>query len=243
MATERIHGHTVYTPILGRDPVVLDLGANRGGFSEAFVERFGGSAFLVEANPSLASFLREQKRFPVAEHAVCDRNGPVAFHVARNDEGSSLLTLPEQNAYDCVLVETVEVAGRTIDSLIEHFELDHIDLVKMDVEGAEVQALGTLSTETMRNIGQITVEFHSDVEFGFDIGEAVEDVIKRLQELGFLFWDFSGETRRDVLFVNRRAVPLPSRIKWSIRSNPPSWLKLMWKRLPQSIRGRLNRDV
>src|SRR6516165_9318324 len=143
-----------------------------------------------------------------------------------NDTGSSLLTLPRESVYNCVLRETIQVQARQLESLLAEFRAPRIDLLKMDIEGAEVGILRSLSRATLRAIGQITVEFHSDPVFGFDLHREVEDVIRSLQRQGFLSLDFSGRARLDVLFVNRaiHRIPRLQRVLWQWQTTPPSWL-------------------
>src|SRR5262249_40125580 len=156
-------------PPLDSDSVVLDLGANRGEFAKQMSNRYGGTYYLVEANPVLAEALRVEGRFPVWHCAVAATEGPIHFNISQNDEGSSILNLPVESVYNCVLHETIEVQARKLESLFNEIRAPRIDVLKMDIEGAEVMVLRSLADTILRAIGQITVEFHSDPVFGFDL--------------------------------------------------------------------------
>ena len=240
---ETIHTHTVYTPPLCADAVVLDLGAHRGEFAKEMSARYGGAYYLVEANPLLAEALRAEGRFPVWHCAVADTEGSIPFHIAHNEQGSSILNLPMESVYNCVLRETVLVHARKLESLLTEIPASRIDLLKMDIEGAEVMTLRSLSPATLRNIGQITVEFHSDPVFGFDLGRGVEEVIRSLQREGFLCLDFSRRARIDVLFVNRMIYRIPwlQSAMWQLQTAPPYWLSRIWRQLPSFLRSRIRR--
>jgi FkbM family methyltransferase len=242
---ETIHTHTIYTPPLGADAVVLDLGAYRGEFAQEMSARYGGTYYLVEANPLLAEALRVEGRFPVWHCAVAETEGPLPFHIAHNDTGSSLLTLPRASVYNCVLRETVQVPTRRLESLLTDIRAPRIDLLKMDIEGAEVMVLRSLSRPILRAIGQITVEFHSDPVFGFDLHREVEEVIRSLQRQGFLCLDFSGRARLDVLFVNRaiHRIPRLQRVLWQWQTTPPCWLSGMGHPLPPFLRSRIRQTL
>jgi FkbM family methyltransferase len=223
MKFETIHSHSVYIPPLNSDSVVLDLGANRGEFAKQMSARFGGKYYLVEANPKLAEQLRAEGRFPVWQCAVGDKEGAIEFHIAHNDAGSSLLELPKESPIGCTLLESIVIQARSLESLIAEMDARLIDLLKMDIEGAEVAVLRDLPVSTLRRIGQITVEFHSDPLFGFDIRQEVEDVICRLRGLGFFCLDFSGVKRGDVLFLNRHLFGIPrlQGLYWEALTSPP----------------------
>src|SRR5579862_20360 len=186
-----IRGHTLYAPPLGPGSVVLDLGANHGAFAREASARFGGTYYLAEANPVLADALRAEGRFHVWPVAVGATDAPLVFNVAKNDESSILLELPPENQWGVCLDRAIEVAGRSLDSLIAETGAPRIDLVKMDIEGAEVMVLQSVSSQTLARIGQMSVEFHSDPIFGFPIARATEDVIRSLERQGFLCLDFT----------------------------------------------------
>jgi FkbM family methyltransferase len=240
-----IRGHTLYTPPLGADSVILDLGANRGEFARQASERFGGKYYLVEANPTFASVLRADGRFPVWHAAIGTADGPVTFNVAKNDEGSSLLDLQKDSPYGLVLEEAIQVPGRTLDSLMTEIGERRIDVLKMDIEGAEVMVLRSLSERRLREIGQITVEFHTDPLFGFHLAEAVEEVMRSLERAGFLCLDFTNTRRIDVLCINLalNPIPWPQRARWSFRTTPPAWLLRRWRAMPPSWKNNLRRFV
>jgi FkbM family methyltransferase len=242
---ETIHTHTIYAPPLDSDSVVLDLGAYRGEFAKKMSARYGGTYYLVEANPVLAEALRVEGSFPVWHCAVADTEGPIHFHIAHNDTGSIILNLPMECDYNCVLHDTVQVQAKKLESLLTEIRAPRIDLLKMDIGGAEVMVLRSLSDTTLRAIGQITVEFHSDPVYDFYLRLDVEEVIRSLQRHGFLCLDFSGTSRLDVLFVNRaiHRIPWPQCVMWECRTTPPFWLLGSWNKLPSFLKSRMRRTL
>jgi FkbM family methyltransferase len=221
-----IRGHSLYTPPLGAASVIVDLGANRGEFALQMSRCFGGRYYLVEANPELHASLRSGTSFPVLPYAVAPVDGPVRFNVAQNDEGSSILPLPETSEYDCTLARTVEVAGKRLEAILAEIDEPHIDLLKVDIEGAEIEMLTTADPTLLRTIGQITVEFHGDSVFGFGMYREVKQAIQRLRGLGFLALNFSRPLRTDVLFVNVALHRLsgPRALWWQLRYDHTSHL-------------------
>jgi FkbM family methyltransferase len=214
-----VRGHSLYTPPLGARSVVVDLGANHGEFALQMSRRFGGRYYLVEANPELQDTLRRETAFPVLPYAIAPRDGPVHFNVAKNDEGSSILPLPETSVYDCTLARTVEVAGKRLETILAEISEPRIDLLKVDIEGAEIEMLTTADPARLRAIGQITVEFHGDSAFGFGMNREVGQAIQRLGQLGFVALNFSRPLRTDVLFVNLALHRLskPRALWWQLR--------------------------
>jgi FkbM family methyltransferase len=239
---ETIRGHTIYAPALNSTSVVIDLGANRGEFSKQLRAKYGGTYYLVEANPTLAAGLFKDSDFHVKHCAVASASGLIRFNIAQNDEGSSILDLPKASTKNnCVLVQTVEVESKDLETIIAEIGTRQIDLIKMDIEGAEVGVLWTLSDPTLAMIRQITVEFHIDPIFGFELSADVEDVICSLRSRGFLCLDFSGGTRINVLCLNRRTLA----ISWrkgkflQFHTAPPPLIRWMWGILPEFIKSRL----
>lgn len=115
---------------------ILDVGCHIGSFLSLAMRISPEAQFTaIEASPEKAAWLR--KKFPFArilEIAVCDRDGEAVFDEREDAPGFSRLRseLPSQNSKSTV------VRTSRIDSL--NF-IDRFDLIKMDIEGAELAAL------------------------------------------------------------------------------------------------------
>ena len=197
----RVDGHTLLKTGLKPDICVIDIGANRGGFSSALRAMVPGTFHAVEANPDLISGLGQGPYASVRHCAVTDGAASVTLHTAQNDEASSILSL-ENSAFEAT--GAVQVPGQSIDAVLEEFP-GFLDVVKVDIEGAEIAALRTLRPETARRIGQMTVEFHCAGVFGFgaDSERDADETIAVLASRGLLPLVFAP-FKMDVLFVNRQ---------------------------------------
>lgn len=119
-----------------------DIGAN-GGYHTLLAARKVGSSghvLAVEANPDLAPLIESQLRlnhmsnYTVLSVAISDAQGTASFGLDSNSLKGSLTEAGTENER-----ETLEVQTTTLDGLGDHHTLPH--LIKIDVEGAEVQVL------------------------------------------------------------------------------------------------------
>src|SRR5262245_3486067 len=133
-AIQSVRGHTFWPTPLGANSVILDLGGNRGEFTDEMLRRFGGRYYVAEANPDLSAALKQYNRFHRWDCAVAAVEGVLPFNIAENDVGSSLLKLPDHSVFNCILQKTVDVPARTLPSLIAELRQGRIDLIKMDIE-------------------------------------------------------------------------------------------------------------
>lgn len=125
---------------------VIDAGANRGSFTDAFLllhrpERM----LLVEAIPELAESLQARyagdPRISVVAAALSDTNGDAQFEINRSEASSSLLPIDPRNsewfARDLSVARTVRVPTLTLPELMSREGLQTVDLLKLDLQGAE----------------------------------------------------------------------------------------------------------
>jgi len=129
---------------------VIDGGANRGSFTDAFLELHQPERLvLVEAIPDLAAKLREKyagdARVSVVSAALSDRNGEAEFEINRSEASSSLLPIDPRNsewfARDLTVARSITVPTLTLPELTAREKLERIDLLKLDLQGAERFAL------------------------------------------------------------------------------------------------------
>lgn len=196
---ERLNGHAVVADWLGADSVVLDLGASRGRFSEAVIARFGCRVLAIEPVSALFASLPDDPRLHAERAALAAAPGPIEIGVGDSDENAT--TLAELR--DGRTFETVD--GVTLAGLVARAGAERIDLVKVDVEGAELEALEGVDPATLARIGQLTVEFHDFLVPAWR--PRVDGVDRRLRSLGFHRLQVSRD-RSDVLYVNAAHHPI-----------------------------------
>jgi FkbM family methyltransferase len=137
-------------PILRRikngGPISLvDLGAHKGSFTIAMSHHYEiARGILVEPLPHLAEALRQN--FPMPAHqifecAVSDERGTASFEMTEDEFSSSLLKiksdLPALAQVPLAKSRKLQVQVRTLDDIASEAGLEKIDLLKVDVQGAE----------------------------------------------------------------------------------------------------------
>ena len=153
----------------GEPQTIFDLGANVGFASLFLHRRFPGARiFSVEADPATHARLeRNVGSLPgvtTLHRAVTGHDGPVRFFSQGESIGSSLVARPGAKA-------EVEVAGSTIASLMEELGTERIHLLKMDIEGAEFDALRAAPID---RVDEIIAEVH------YDLGGGDERTVREL---------------------------------------------------------------
>lgn len=195
--TARICGHTFLPSLMGPAPLVLDIGANEGDFTRAMVQEFGCRVHALEPNPYLYADLQGLAIPGVTVHkiALADTRGPRPFVLMRDTEYSHFSSASDSS---------IQVEAVTLGDLLSQVPKASIDLIKMDIEGAELDILECLPLEVMERFRQITVEFH---QFLYPESRLrIEAIKKRFRDAGFWVVDFT-RTNIDVLFLHSSARP------------------------------------
>jgi FkbM family methyltransferase len=128
----------VYTPVQG--DVVFDVGAGVGAETLLFSRLVGpsGRVVSIEAHPRTYGRVVE----------VCQANGlanvtPLQVAAAESD-GSATVTDLANHVRNTTLTAArngIEVPARRLETIATSLEITHIDLLKMNIEGAELSAL------------------------------------------------------------------------------------------------------
>lgn len=188
---DNIETHTFFPEQLGPESIVVDFGANQGEFSRKIAQRYGLRAFGVEANPELYEKLKVVEADPANNgrvrffhYAISDKDDPVELHLSSESTTSSIASSGVPGARGTTIVQ-----GRTLATFVREIGVDHVDLLKCDIEGAEVGMFRSTSDDLLRRIGQITIEFHD--YHGFHTLREFEEMRNRLFGLGFAGIKFS----------------------------------------------------
>lgn len=214
-----VRGHHFLAAGLDGSSVVVDLGAHQGDFSAEIAARFRCRCYAVEANPALCARMKRLPGVKVFNYAAAADDGPVSLRIDANLEASNLARNAEPGSGSLVTVP-----GTTLETFLRSRGIDRVDLLKVDIEGAEVEVFASLSDEWLRHMGQITIEFHDFIE-RLHIDNEVGRIKRRLTSLGFACIVFSRTNNGDVLFVNRQ----------HYEGSPVAWLYL--ERVSRYTRG------
>lgn len=197
--------HTLYSRALDGNSTVVDLGANVGEFAALIADRFGVVCHAVEAIPSLLDQIPCNPRIHRYGLAIMDRDGPVQFFRSENPECNSI---HKPIAQSFGLGESVLCNGTTFSSFLTSAGISHVSLLKVDIEGAEELLFNSTPTDVLRQIDQITVEFHDFIP-GSTTHAAVSEIIRKLQSIGFCCLPFSyvypDMPHADLLFLRLSA--------------------------------------
>jgi FkbM family methyltransferase len=133
--------------------VVLDCGANIGTFVWEALQAGASLVVAIEPSPRNVESLRrnyakeiQEGRVIVYPKGVWHQEETLTFHVFDNSALDSIMMTARAEESKVPRTESIEVT--TIDKLVAELHLDRVDFIKMDIEGAERNALEG-STETL----------------------------------------------------------------------------------------------
>lgn len=134
---KQINQDRMYDPIFANrsDMTVLDLGANCGLFS-LYASDSCSRLIAVEPTPDtfsvLTEIVKDHSNITPLQLAIGPHNELISFFINENSTTNSMLNRNGQET---------QVQCMTLETLFHMQELDHVDFIKCDIEGSEMQAL------------------------------------------------------------------------------------------------------
>lgn len=194
----RVRGHTLLPASLSPDSTVVDAGAHAGEFSQEIHQRFDCQCHLIEANPVLASQLVAPPKGTVIHAALCAETAKTSFIFRDNPEGGGVVPGNQEHPG-----HTTEVDAINLSALFDRLEVERIDLLKLDIEGAEFDLITSTPHALWQRIHQVTIEFH-DFQPSFHGRGLYQKARRHLLDAGFRGFNMAFRTHGDVLFLNRK---------------------------------------
>jgi FkbM family methyltransferase len=199
---------------------VLDVGANIGYFSLLAAQLAGatGAVWAFEPTPHLVKLLERsirengfESRIHVVPAAVSSTLGTSSFHVNVQAHVMSSLyaeasrtPLGIEGQYE---YERIDVPCTSLDAWAAAHDWPPVDFVKMDIEGAEKEALDGMRALSHRNPRlQLIIEF--SVRNLHAAGVTVEEFYTALRDCGF--------RRVSWIVGDRRLLNVPMEVPWRL---------------------------
>jgi FkbM family methyltransferase len=168
--------------------VFLDVGANEGFFSVLASRLVGarGRVIAVEPQERLEAVIRRNLELNACSNvelfscAIADRRGAAELHLSP-DTNTGSTALYRSTRYR---LPRTSVSVTTLDDLLDQAGAEAVDLVKMDIEGSEYEAiLGSPSVFESGRIAAIALELHPALISGRGLDPAA--IARFLERCGY----------------------------------------------------------
>jgi FkbM family methyltransferase len=194
---------------------LIDVGAYNGGFT-ASIEKYCGvsQAVLVEPIPTMAQELSvnfSHPKYKVFSLALAEKEGIQSFEVNEAEFTSSLLKIkkemPEFSHVHLGTTKVINCQTSTVDRLFQEANLKTLDLLKIDVQGAEHLVLSGAG-DSLPHIHMIWTEFsfkplYENSSTFIEIYEMLNSAGFKMMEVETGFRSPEGEILQgDALFIN-----------------------------------------
>lgn len=152
-------GWDVIPALLGRDAVVYSFGVGEdASFDLALIEQFGITVHAFDPTPKAIAWVGRQHfndRFRFFPVGIADEDGEVLAYAPEDPAHASysvISGLPGRAV-------AIPIAVKRLATIMQELGHDHVDLLKMDIEGAEYRVIDDLCRSGIRP-KQILLEFH-----------------------------------------------------------------------------------
>ena len=189
---------------VGPDDVVLDCGANVGVYARHAIEAGAKLVVAIEPAPETLECLRRNlageiaaSRVIVYPKGVWDKEDQLTLYVdPANTAAASFLH------QDTKFRQVQQVPLTTIDNLVAELGLERVDFIKMDIEGAEPNALRGARQTLNRFRPRLAISSYHAADHPVVIPAVINEIAPGYQLRCGVCTEANGGIRPDVLFFH-----------------------------------------
>jgi FkbM family methyltransferase len=197
-------GFFVCPNLLNASSVVYSFGIGEDiSFDRAIMDNHHCQVFGFDPTPKSVNWVKKQPtpaQFQFYPFGLDAQSGFVDFYLPLNHDHVSGSIVDHQNL-DALNKVRVEV--KSLADVMQQLGHHHLDLLKMDIEGAEYGVIESILNAKIP-ISQILIEFHD--RFYADTPFKSRKLIKKLQQSGYEIFAISP-SEEEISFVHKSALP------------------------------------
>jgi FkbM family methyltransferase len=154
-------GWAILRDSLGPDARVISAGVGEdASFDLALIRKYGCAVHALDPTPKAVHWAQQHvrdPRFVLHQLALSDADGSLRLYFPARDDHVSASFRPGGHLSRRVF----DAPARTLQTLFALFGMESVDVLKMDIEGAEYGVIENgLGTGAFERVGQLLVEFH-----------------------------------------------------------------------------------
>ncbi len=175
--------HDSLLDTIHKDAVIVDCGANVGLFTAYMSNGNGRKFYCVEPTHShcevaVELFEKLKINYHIFEGVVSNLDGDVTLFEEASNSTMNRIGINKNGGSI--------VRSLTLKTLFENWKLEHVNLLKLDIESAEQQVIMEDETvgEALKKCSIVLIEVHPQDGFGNKVD--VEGIINKMKSFGFI---------------------------------------------------------
>lgn len=171
-----------------QDSIVYSFGVGTDlSFDLSLIKKYGMNLYAFDPTPQSIEWVYSQtlpQKFKFYEYGLADYDGTATFYPPNNPNYVSHTMLDRSTTKERAIILPVQ----KIKSIMSNFGHERIDILKMDVEGAEYAIIEDIIKDQI-NVTQLLVEFHH--RFAAIPFEQTKNSIRLLNQHGYKIFHIS----------------------------------------------------